>query len=143
MGTDFPTRDGTCVRDFIHVTDLVDAHLAVLPHVANPPVLYNVGTGKGVTVREFGDANVTVGVIPYAGLFGYAERADVSRPRRRESRVPSPQPGTSSHGGAKDWNVCIVSLRGSGFFAHAEPGGVVPTGTSAGSDDQSVSSMDM
>ena len=53
MGTDFPTRDGTCVRDFIHVTDLVDAHLAVLPHVANPPVLYNVGTGKGVSVKEF------------------------------------------------------------------------------------------
>ena len=53
MGTDFPTRDGTCVRDFIHVTDLVDAHLAVVGHVANPPVLYNVGTGKGVSVREF------------------------------------------------------------------------------------------
>ena len=53
MGTDFPTRDGTCVRDFIHVTDLVDAHLAVISHVANPPVLYNVGTGKGVSVKEF------------------------------------------------------------------------------------------
>jgi UDP-arabinose 4-epimerase len=56
MGTDFPTRDGTCVRDYVHVTDLVDAHLAVLGHVANPPVLYNVGTGKGVTVREFVNA---------------------------------------------------------------------------------------
>ena len=53
MGTDFPTRDGTCVRDFIHVTDLVDAHFAALPRVANPPALYNVGTGKGVSVREF------------------------------------------------------------------------------------------
>ena len=41
------------MRDFIHVTDLVDAHLAVVGHVANPPVLYNVGTGKGVSVREF------------------------------------------------------------------------------------------
>ena len=56
MGTDFPTRDGSCVRDFIHVTDLVDAHLAVIPHVANPPVLYNVGTGKGVSVKEFVEA---------------------------------------------------------------------------------------
>ena len=46
----------TCIRDYVHVTDLVDAHLAVLGHVANPPVLYNVGTGKGVTVREFVDA---------------------------------------------------------------------------------------
>lgn len=56
MGTEFPTRDGTCVRDFIHVTDLVDAHLAVIGHAANPPVLYNVGTGKGVSVREFVEA---------------------------------------------------------------------------------------
>ena len=56
MGTDFPTHDGTCVRDYVHVSDLVDAHLAVLGHVANPPVLYNVGTGKGVTVREFVNA---------------------------------------------------------------------------------------
>ena len=53
FGSDWPTHDGTGVRDFIHVTDLVDAHLAVLPHVANPPVLYNVGTGKGVSVKEF------------------------------------------------------------------------------------------
>jgi UDP-arabinose 4-epimerase len=53
MGTKFPTRDGTCIRDYVHVTDLVDAHVAVAPHVANPPVLYNVGTGAGVTVKEF------------------------------------------------------------------------------------------
>lgn len=56
MGTKFPTRDGTCIRDYIHVTDLVDAHVAVLPKLANPPVLYNVGTGKGVSVKQFVDA---------------------------------------------------------------------------------------
>lgn len=56
MGTDFPTHDGTCVRDFIHVTDLVDAHIAVMPHLANPPTLYNVGTGKGYSVKEFVEA---------------------------------------------------------------------------------------
>ena len=49
------------MRDYIHVTDLVDAHVAVLPHIANPPVLYNVGTGKGVSVRQFADACVKVG----------------------------------------------------------------------------------
>ena len=42
------------------MNDLVDAHVAVMPHVANPPVLYNVGTGKGVTVREFVDACLKV-----------------------------------------------------------------------------------
>ncbi len=56
MGTTFGTRDGTCVRDYVHVTDLVDAHVAVVPALANPPVLFNVGTGKGVSVREFVDA---------------------------------------------------------------------------------------
>jgi UDP-arabinose 4-epimerase len=60
MGTNFKTRDGTCVRDYVHVTDLVDAHVAVVPALANPPVLYNVGTGKGVTVREFVNACLKV-----------------------------------------------------------------------------------
>ena len=89
MGTDFPTRDGTCVRDYVHVADLVDAHLAVLGHVANPPVLYNVGTGKGVTVREFVDAckrvtgvDVTVREQRESRPGDYAEvYADVSKIR--------------------------------------------------------------
>lgn len=47
-GTDYPTRDGTCVRDYIDVTDLVDAHVKAL-HKAKPRRvgIYNVGTGKG------------------------------------------------------------------------------------------------
>ena len=52
LGTTHPTPDGTCIRDFIHVADLVDAHIAVASKLANPPVLYNVGTGAGVSVRE-------------------------------------------------------------------------------------------
>ena len=60
MGTNFPTADGTCVRDYVHVTDLVDAHVAVVPALANPPVLYNVGTGQGVSVRQFVDACLKV-----------------------------------------------------------------------------------
>jgi UDP-arabinose 4-epimerase len=64
MGTDFPTKDGTCVRDYVHVTDLVDAHIAVIPALANPPVLYNVGTGRGVTVREFVNACLKVTGAP-------------------------------------------------------------------------------
>ena len=55
MGTKHPTRDGTTIRDFIHVVDLVDAHIAVAKKKKfdNPPALYNVGTGKGVSMREF------------------------------------------------------------------------------------------
>lgn len=55
MGAKFPTRDGTTVRDFVHVVDLVDAHIAVMEanRLENPPVLYNVGTGNGISMREF------------------------------------------------------------------------------------------
>ena len=63
MGTKHPTRDGTTIRDFVHVIDLVDAHIAVAEKNKwdNPPSLYNVGTGSGVSMREFVDAckNVT------------------------------------------------------------------------------------
>lgn len=55
MGTKHPTRDGTSVRDFIHVVDLVDAHIVVMEKGKweNPPSLYNVGTGYGVSMQEF------------------------------------------------------------------------------------------
>lgn len=47
-GTDYKTSDGTCIRDYIDVTDLVDAHVKALekaqPHKVG---IYNVGTGKG------------------------------------------------------------------------------------------------
>jgi UDP-glucose 4-epimerase len=50
FGTDYDTRDGTCVRDYIHLTDLVDAHVRALgsPQSAT----YNLGTGTGYTVNE-------------------------------------------------------------------------------------------
>lgn len=55
-GTQHPTPDGTCVRDYVHVTDLVAAHVLGLQHLSNPPGLFNVATGRGVSVREFVDA---------------------------------------------------------------------------------------
>lgn len=56
-GTDYKTPDGTCVRDYIDVTDLVDAHVKALEK-AEPGKLgiYNVGTGKGSSVKEFVEA---------------------------------------------------------------------------------------
>ena len=55
MGTKHPTPDGTTIRDFIHVVDLVNAHIAVADKnkFDNPPTIYNVGTGRGVSMREF------------------------------------------------------------------------------------------
>lgn len=54
FGTDYPTRDGTCVRDFIHVTDLIDAHNLALNHLkeGNTGLLCNVGYGHGFSVKE-------------------------------------------------------------------------------------------
>lgn len=55
FGDDYATPDGTCVRDFVHVRDLADAHLAVLdalPGQPEPHRVYNVGTGVGASVRE-------------------------------------------------------------------------------------------
>ncbi|QOJ00659.1 MAG: UDP-glucose 4-epimerase GalE [Phycisphaeraceae bacterium] len=53
FGTDYPTRDGTCVRDYIHVEDLADAHIAVMGALqAGDDRRYNLGIGKGYSVRE-------------------------------------------------------------------------------------------
>ncbi len=53
FGTDYPTPDGTCIRDYVHVEDLIDAHAAVLGAI-NPgdARTYNLGIGKGYSVRE-------------------------------------------------------------------------------------------
>ncbi|KAG2318461.1 hypothetical protein Bca52824_011674 [Brassica carinata] len=56
-GTDYKTGDGTCVRDYIDVTDLVDAHVKALEKAKPRNVgIYNVGTGKGRSVKEFVEA---------------------------------------------------------------------------------------
>ncbi|GAU41520.1 hypothetical protein TSUD_302590 [Trifolium subterraneum] len=53
-GTDYNTPDGTCIRDYIDVTDLVDAHVKALEKAKPGKVgIYNVGTGKGRSVKEF------------------------------------------------------------------------------------------
>lgn len=56
FGTDYPTPDGTCVRDYVHVTDLARAHLAVLPLLNERSVVFNIGTGRGHSNREIIDA---------------------------------------------------------------------------------------
>ncbi|MHB8857870.1 MAG: UDP-glucose 4-epimerase GalE [Thermoleophilia bacterium] len=51
-GTDYPTADGTCVRDYIHVRDLADAHLLALRRLDGESLHYNLGNGRGYSVRE-------------------------------------------------------------------------------------------
>jgi UDP-glucose 4-epimerase len=56
-GNDYPTPDGTCIRDYIHVSDLAEAHLLALealetPAAAKTRLIYNLGNGQGFSVRE-------------------------------------------------------------------------------------------
>lgn len=54
FGTDYPTKDGTCIRDYIHVTDLAEAHILAVKYLlaGNPSDIFNLGNGVGFTVRE-------------------------------------------------------------------------------------------
>ena len=54
FGTDYPTSDGTCIRDYIHVCDLAEAHVAALSYLLSggQSISLNLGTGKGHSVRE-------------------------------------------------------------------------------------------
>ncbi len=52
FGTDYPTPDGTCLRDYIHVTDLADAHLCALEQLDHRNVTYNLGNGAGHSVLK-------------------------------------------------------------------------------------------
>ncbi len=67
FGTDYPTPDGTCIRDYIHIADLVSAHILTVEALAEKDkLIYNVGSGNGFSVREVIDtASAVVGnVIP-------------------------------------------------------------------------------
>ncbi len=59
FGTDYDTRDGTCIRDYIHVTDLARAHVMALDYIAqkNESLTVNLGTEVGTTVKELIDAS--------------------------------------------------------------------------------------
>ena len=83
FGDDYPTPDGTCVRDYIHVEDLADAHVAAASRLARGPggvhgsggdLTLNIGTGQGISVREL------AGLV--AEITGIREPAPEVAPRR-------------------------------------------------------------
>lgn len=63
FGTDYPTPDGTCVRDFIHVADLADAHIRALDYLEadGSSIILNCGYGRGYSVREVAAAVSRIG----------------------------------------------------------------------------------
>ncbi len=77
FGTDYPTPDGTCIRDYVHVTDLADAHLRVLDVLASGRSgRWNVGNGHGYSVREVIAAVERIGGRPVPHSFGPRRAGD-------------------------------------------------------------------
>jgi UDP-glucose 4-epimerase len=67
-GTDYPTADGTCIRDYVHVTDLADAHLRVLDYLRRgESCRFNIGGGSGYSVRQVMEAVERIGgrLVPH------------------------------------------------------------------------------
>lgn len=77
FGTDYPTPDGTCVRDYVHVSDLIDAHVRVMNALrAGDGRRYNVGIGRGYSVREVIEACRRVTGVKFAEKAGERRAGD-------------------------------------------------------------------
>jgi len=82
-GKDYRTPDGTCIRDYVHVSDVADAHVAAAEYMqtrlANQPTLFNLGTGKGYSVLEVINTAVEELKIPINYTFGKKRKGDPPR----------------------------------------------------------------
>jgi UDP-glucose 4-epimerase len=81
-GADYPTPDGTCVRDYVHVADLADAHVAAAQALAAGAPLekvYNLGSGDGVSVRQIMDAVAQVTGLAFSPEVGPRRPGDPAR----------------------------------------------------------------
>lgn len=88
FGDDYPTPDGTCVRDYIHVSDLADAHVAALSYLDKDERKYdvfNVGTGEGTSVRQIVDEVKKVTGLPFK------EAVQARRPGDPAQLIGSPE----------------------------------------------------
>jgi UDP-glucose 4-epimerase len=103
FGTDYPTPDGTCIRDYIHVEDLIDAHVTVMIALERGDQrFYNLGTGNGFSVRQIIDTVKAVTGIDFTVEIGdrrpgdppslYADPGKIQRELGWEARVKDPRP---------------------------------------------------
>lgn len=76
FGDDYPTRDGTCIRDYIHVNDLASAHLCALAQLDRASVTYNLGNGHGHSVHEVIAAVETVSGLRVPARLGERRAGD-------------------------------------------------------------------
>lgn len=110
FGDDYPTPDGTAIRDYLHVTDIAIGHIRALDKLAQKPgiVTYNLGTGQGLSVLEVVDAfeRATGKEIPYRIL------------ARRPGDLPVSYAGTAKANRELDWvaardinDMCVDTWR--------------------------------
>jgi len=76
FGQDYPTPDGTCIRDYVHVSDLADAHLRVLDGLSQRSLRYNLGNGTGYSVRQVIEAVERIGGRPVPHSYGPRRAGD-------------------------------------------------------------------
>lgn len=81
FGNDYPTRDGTCIRDYIHVQDLVAGHLAALDHLklAGRSFTVNLGNGHGTSVRELVEHFERVNQVNVPHIFAARRAGDIAQ----------------------------------------------------------------
>jgi UDP-glucose 4-epimerase len=85
FGNDYPTPDGTCVRDYIHVTDLAEAHIKAMQRLDNDPLIHlNLGTGTGFSNLEL------VGAVSHAAVLDLAPEIGPRRPGDPPELVADP-----------------------------------------------------
>jgi UDP-glucose 4-epimerase len=87
-GDDYPTPDGTCIRDYVHVKDLAAAHLLAMPAPApGEHRIYNLGSGSGFSVQEMVDAVRTVTGHPVPVVVGARRAGDPARLVASSARI--------------------------------------------------------
>ena len=80
FGEDYPTPDGTCIRDYVHVEDLIGAHVAVMKALSDGEHrVYNLGIGRGYSVREIIDSVRRVTGVPFTVRSGARRAGDPPR----------------------------------------------------------------
>lgn len=81
FGEDYDTHDGTCIRDYIHVTDLADAHILAVEKLrsGSESTVYNLGNGNGFTVKEIIEAAKRVAGYPIPAVVGERRVGDPAK----------------------------------------------------------------
>jgi UDP-glucose 4-epimerase len=98
FGEDYPTPDGTCIRDYVHVGDLADAHLLALPApAAGEHRIYNLGNGTGFSVQEVVDAVREVTGHPVPVVVGQRRAGDPAQLVASSDRIRADLGWTPKH----------------------------------------------